>query len=134
MSRSTPRSLEKSDPEHPGRGRRLDRVPAEAPPRRSGCCHYPLRQARQSWLPRDARKLLEVATVSRQYRRRSSRRTRQPAPETAAGQADPIWVDVSGRRMFVVGYTPGGAPYGIFEDEMDAGTDDLDMSESDQPY
>ena len=36
--------------------------------------------------------------------------------------------------MFVVGYTQGGAPYGIFEDEMDAGTDDLDMSESDQPY
>ena len=72
--------------------------------------------------------------MSRQYRRRSSRRTRQPAPGTAAGQADPIWVDVSGRRMFVVGYTPGGAPYGIFEDEMDAGTDDLDMSESDQPY
>jgi len=25
--------------------------------------------------------------------------------------------------MFVVGYTPGGAPYGIFEDEVDADTD-----------
>jgi len=35
--------------------------------------------------------------------------------------------------MFVVGYTPGGAPYGIFEDEMDAGTDDLDMSKGDRP-
>jgi hypothetical protein len=31
--------------------------------------------------------------------------------------------------MFVVGYTPGGAPYGIFEDEMDADTDDLDVDE-----
>jgi len=31
--------------------------------------------------------------------------------------------------MFVVGYTPGGAPYGIFEDEMDAGTDDLEVDE-----
>jgi hypothetical protein len=31
--------------------------------------------------------------------------------------------------MFVVGYTPGGAPYGIFEDEMDADTDDLEVDE-----
>jgi len=31
--------------------------------------------------------------------------------------------------MFVVGYTPGGAPYGIFEDEMDADTDDLEVGE-----
>ncbi len=58
--------------------------------------------------------------MSRQPRRRASRRKRQPGRETAADQAYPIWVDVSGRRMFVVGYTSGGAPYGIFEDEMDA--------------
>jgi hypothetical protein len=31
--------------------------------------------------------------------------------------------------MFVIGYTPGGAPYGIFEDEMDADTDDLEVDE-----
>jgi hypothetical protein len=31
--------------------------------------------------------------------------------------------------MFVVGYTPGVAPYGIFEDEMDADTDDLEVDE-----
>jgi hypothetical protein len=36
--------------------------------------------------------------------------------------------------MFVVGWTPGGAPYGIFKDEMDAGTDDLDMGEYYQPH
>jgi hypothetical protein len=36
--------------------------------------------------------------------------------------------------MFVVGYTSGGAPYGIFEDEMDADADDLDGGECDQPY
>ena len=72
--------------------------------------------------------------VSRQHRRRSSRRARRPAPETAGDQAYPIWVDVSGRRMFVVGCTSGGAPYGIFEDEMDANTDDLDMGHRDQPY
>ena len=74
-----------------------------------------------------------VATVSRQQRRRASRRKRRSVGETAAGQAYPIWVDVSGRRMFVVGYTPGGAPYGIFEDEMDADPHDLDTGSCDQP-
>jgi hypothetical protein len=52
----------------------------------------------------------------------------------AADQPDPIWVDVCGRRMFVVGYTSGGAPYGIFEDEMDADPDDLDPGNCDQSY
>jgi hypothetical protein len=42
-----------------------------------------------------------------------------------------MWVDVDGRRMFVVGFTPAGAPYGIFEDEMAAEMDDLD---GDQPF
>jgi hypothetical protein len=78
-------------------------------------------------------KLVEVATVSRQQRRRASRRTRRPAPETAADRACPIWVEASGRRMFVVGYTSGGAPYGIFEDEMDADPNDLDPGNCDQP-
>ena len=77
---------------------------------------------------------MEVATVSRKQSRRSSRRTRRPAPETAADQAYPIWVDVSGRRMFAVGYTSGGAPYGIFEDEMDVDPDDLDLGNCDQQY
>jgi hypothetical protein len=36
--------------------------------------------------------------------------------------------------MFVVGYPPGGAPYGIFEDEIDADTDDLDTSNCDEVY
>ena len=71
--------------------------------------------------------------MSRQQRRRASRRKRRPVRETAADQAYPIWVDVSGRRMFVVGYTPGGAPYGIFEDEMDADPYDLDTGNCDQP-
>lgn len=31
----------------------------------------------------------------------------------------PDWVDVWGRRMFVVDFTPGGFPIGIFEDEID---------------
>jgi len=72
--------------------------------------------------------------VSRRQRRRSSRGTRRPAPETAADQAYPIWADVSGRRMFIIGYTSGGAPYGIFEDEMDADPDDLDPGHCGQPF
>jgi len=28
-------------------------------------------------------------------------------------------VSIDGRLMFVVGYTPGGPPYGVFEDEME---------------
>ena len=77
---------------------------------------------------------LEVATMSGQQRRRAGRRKRRPVRETAADQTCPIWVDVSGRRMFVVGYTPGGAPYGVFEDEMDADPDDLDTGTCDQPF
>jgi hypothetical protein len=29
------------------------------------------------------------------------------------------WVWVGDRLMFVVGYTPGGAPYGCYADELD---------------
>jgi len=58
--------------------------------------------------------------VSRQRQRRSGRPARQPAREPAADQTDLTYVDVGGRRMFVVGYTSGGAPYGVYEDEMDA--------------
>jgi hypothetical protein len=36
--------------------------------------------------------------------------------------------------MFIIGYTSGGAPYGIFEDEMDADPDDLDPGHCGQPF
>jgi hypothetical protein len=36
--------------------------------------------------------------------------------------------------MFVVGWTSGGAPYGVYEDEIDAGLDNLDAHECDEPY
>ena len=45
-----------------------------------------------------------------------------------------MWVDVAGRRMFVVGFTPAGAPYGIFEDEMDAEMDDFATGGRDQLF
>lgn len=72
--------------------------------------------------------------VGRARKRRSRRPGPRAARETAADQIDPIWVDVCGRRMFVVGWISGGAPYGVFEDEMDAAMRDLDASEGDQPY
>jgi hypothetical protein len=72
--------------------------------------------------------------VSRRRKQGSSRPARRPVRRAVADQPDPIWVDVCGRRMFVVGWTPGGAPYGIFEDEIDAGMNDLDTGECDQPY
>jgi hypothetical protein len=72
--------------------------------------------------------------VSRQRKRRSGRSARRPVRETAADQDDLIWVDVGGRRMFVAGWTSGGAPYGVFEDEMDAGMNDLDADGCSQPY
>lgn len=31
------------------------------------------------------------------------------------------WIMMDGRPYFVAGYTPGGAPYGIYLDEMDEG-------------
>jgi hypothetical protein len=73
-----------------------------------------------------------VATVSRQRKRRSGRPACRPARETTADQADPIQADIGDRRMFVVGWTSGGAPYGVFEDEMDARMNDLDADGRDQ--
>ncbi len=45
------------------------------------------------------------------------------APRRKAKQfADDIdadwWIMLDGRRYFVAGYTSGGVPYGVFEDEM----------------
>ncbi len=68
--------------------------------------------------------------------RRRSHHKRSRAAQPRAGpeiaQADPEWVEVCGRRMFVAGYTPGGAPFGVFEDEMDGDwEDDLDIAAGD---
>jgi hypothetical protein len=67
--------------------------------------------------------------LSRKRKRRSARPARQPTLETAADQAEFTWVDVDGRRMFVAGYTSGGAPYGVYEDEVDANMDVLDSGQ-----
>ncbi|MGB8390081.1 ANTAR domain-containing protein [Mycobacterium sp.] len=56
----------------------------------------------------------------RNGRRGTSKRARRSVDNFDAGQFDnPEWVWVGDRRMFVVGYTPGGAPFGCFEDGLD---------------
>jgi len=56
----------------------------------------------------------------RNRRRGTPKRARRSADNLDAGQFDdPDWVWVGDRRMFVVGYTPGGAPFGCFEDELE---------------
>ena len=47
-------------------------------------------------------------------------RREQANREPALGDPTSEWMDVGGRRMFVVGFTSGGAPYGCYEDEFDA--------------
>jgi len=75
-----------------------------------------------------------VGELTRRRKRRSNRPAGRTNYETAADRADPIWVEVGDRRMFVVGWTSGGAPYGVFEDEMDDGINDLDAPHCDPPH
>jgi hypothetical protein len=58
----------------------------------------------------------------------AQRWARRPPPQprlqrSAAPRAVPDndWIMIDGRPYFVAGYTPGGAPYGIYLDEMDDG-------------
>jgi hypothetical protein len=55
-------------------------------------------------------------------RRWAHRPPPQPRPRRAAtprALLDDDWIMIDGRPYFVAGYTPGGAPYGIYLDEMD---------------
>lgn len=68
-------------------------------------------------------------TRSRRRRPRSTRRL----PDISADHAIADWVEVCGRQMFVVDYTPAGFPIGVFEDEMDRDwNDDLDTLPGDE--
>ena len=55
----------------------------------------------------------------------ASQWARRPPPVPREGHRpidepdDPDWVWVGDRRMFVVGYTAGGAPFGCWEDDFD---------------
>jgi hypothetical protein len=73
---------------------------------------FALSAAAQQWAQRPA------ATP-----RPTPRRRRGPAVELAD---DEPWIMIDGRSFFAVGYTSGGAPYGMFEDEMDSVDGPLD--------
>ena len=65
---------------------------------------------------------------SRGRRPRATRRV----PDLCDDHGIPGWVDWWGKRMFVVDFTSGGFPIGIFEDEMDRDwNDDPDTWASD---
>jgi hypothetical protein len=53
-------------------------------------------------------------------RRWARRPPPQPRPRRSAPRAllDHDWIMIDGRPCFVAGYTPGGAPYGSYLDEM----------------
>ena len=51
--------------------------------------------------------------------RRHRRRREQANREPASNHPTLEWIDVDGRRTFVVGFTAGGTPYGCYEDEFD---------------
>lgn len=62
----------------------------------------------------------------------AQRPSSNPSQDASGGDwpVDNLWIVVDRRRFFVAGFTSGGAPYGIFEDEieqMDSG--DLDEDE-----
>jgi hypothetical protein len=56
--------------------------------------------------------------------------TPRPRRKTAtdASPLDSDWIMMDGRPYFVAGYTSGGVPYGIFEDEMHDLDHDQDLS------
>ena len=55
-----------------------------------------------------------LPTAAEQWARRPPPRAKRPAVDAV----DDGWIALDGRRFFVVGYTPGGAPYGTFDDEV----------------
>jgi hypothetical protein len=45
--------------------------------------------------------------------------TPRPVVARDASPVDNSWIMLDGRSFFVAGFTPGGVPYGIYEDEME---------------
>lgn len=55
---------------------------------------------------------------ARQWAQRPPATPCRTARHDAVQHDDEWWIMLDGRSFFVVGYTSGGAPYGIFADEM----------------
>jgi len=58
-----------------------------------------------------------LPTAAQQWSQRPAAAPGRRKDRAVPGEDEP-WVMVDGRSFFVVGYTSGGAPYGMFEDEM----------------
>lgn len=56
---------------------------------------------------------------ARRWARRPSPRPRPRRSGTPRALPGDDWIMIDGRPHFVAGYTPGGAPYGIYLDETD---------------
>lgn len=60
--------------------------------------------------------------------------SQRPPPVQRKRESDPDthtdWTMIDGRRYLVIGHTPNGVPYGIFEDELD----DRPPSDGDDPF
>jgi hypothetical protein len=77
------------------------------------------RESARGWIASGA--AATIKTYARRYARRPLHRPRKTA--TGTSPLDTHWIMMDGRPYFVAGYTSGGVPYGIFEDEMH----DLDL-------
>jgi hypothetical protein len=55
---------------------------------------------------------------AQQWSRRPPATPRRTARRRVDQPDDPPWIMLDGRPFLVVGYTSGGAPYGIFADEI----------------
>jgi hypothetical protein len=54
---------------------------------------------------------------AQQWARRPPATSPGAAKQRADDPDDDAWIMLDGRMFFVVGYTAGGAPYGVFDDE-----------------
>ena len=55
---------------------------------------------------------------AQQWSRRPPATPSRTAPRRVDQPDDPSWITLDGRPFLVVGHTAGGAPYGIFADEI----------------
>ena len=60
----------------------------------------------------------EMPDSARQWAQRPPTTPRRKAEYDADQFDDQSWIMLDGRLFFVVGYTSGGAPFGMFADEM----------------
>jgi hypothetical protein len=72
---------------------------------------------------------LTLPASARRWAQRPSSSPRHVA-SGGDGLVDNSWIMLNGRQFFVAGFTSGGMPYGIFEDEIDQmQSGDLDEDE-----